>query len=259
MNKTQIVSLSKEKETLNKILNNVLNENKYFFNNNVLSYTSIFSSEIINIDCLVLSIDNINDLNKYIEHIVCETKKDVKEFFDKNFDLNINDQTITTDYLNFLKLKYKEHGFLASTILFFVDCIVENKDSNKKSNFIFSINLLNNILMFYGFYIDWYKKYKNSTVGFWSQFLELLFERNDDIIRNKFLENYLSHLNLNIMDPIYFDNGKDNANLSVKNINIKFIFENNNFIDLQLLFDEYNNKIKKIDRTLLSIFQEMEF
>ncbi len=258
MNEIQIILSKKDEHIFNEIVSNKLNNNQYDFKDNTLSYISIFSDVVINKECMLSSNVDRDLLEKILTIVFAETNNDVKEFF---YDSTlINDKFLNNllkEYINFIFENIDVHGYIKGTISFFTSKICNlYSEKNSKNYFIFYINLLNNILMFYGYYIDWHKKYKNSTVGFWSQFFELAISVNDDLIKDKFINNYINHLNLNIMDPIYFDNGKNNNNLNIKNIRITFIFSD---INLNLLFNEYQNKIKKIDRVLMSIFNEMDF
>lgn len=261
MNQKELLQLIIKKEDLSiidNILINKLNNNTYLYTDNKLSYVSLFNDSIVENQLNLISLDKLDELKEQLFSVIKDTLIDTKEFFNEDIDLsNISINYLVNHYVDFINNNKYQESLIKSTIAYYFE-LIKILNVNNQVSFILAINIINNILMFYGYYLDWQKKYKNSAIGFWSQFYQLLIEIQQDKIEDKFINNYLEHLNLNIMDPIYFDNNKDNKNIEIKNINI-LLKQNNNSFDKKELLNEYNNKIKKIDRLLLSIYKEMEF
>lgn len=261
MNQKELLQLIIKKDDLSiidNILTNKLNNNTYLYTNNKLSYVSLFNDSIVENKLNLINLERLDELKEQLFSVIKDTLVDTKEFFNKEINLsNISVNYLVNHYVDFINNNKYQDSLIKSTIAYYFE-LIKILNANNQISFILAINIINNILMFYGYYLDWHKKYKNSAIGFWSQFYQLIIEIQQDKIEDKFINNYLEHLNLNIMDPIYFDNNKDNKNIEIKNINI-FVAENNFAFDKKILLDEYNNKIKKIDRLLLSIYKEMEF
>lgn len=230
---------------------NILKSDKFCsFENNILSYVSIFFSKKMSIDAELQTISYNNNLEFFLKLILNETISDIKKFYE--IDIIINIDFISNIVFNCFKKDVKEYGLLNSIYsLFFL--IISSEKEHLKEITIFSIVFINNLLLFFGFYIKWDAIFENSFIGFWSELLVLAYEEiNNDVIKNKLINHFLNHTKIYFMEPIFFDDNKDNLNINEKNIFIKITISKNN-IDINKLKDLYEEKLKKIDRTLILI------
>lgn len=240
----------------NKDIENIINIFKsspifYSFENNILSFVSIFCDKKIITNAEFQLLDYKDNINKYINFILEDSIKDAKEFYDINTNINKNEilNLITSKF----KSKLKKDGLLESIYQLYFEILELINNKSPKEIITLSIVIINNLLIFFGFYLKWDSIFENSFLGFWSEMLNLSFEKKENqIIKNKLIDHFLKHTRIYFMEPIFFDNNKNNKNINEKNIYIK-IEVSKNKIDIDQLNDLYIKKLKKIDRTLLSI------
>lgn len=226
--------------------------NFYKFDNNILSFTSIFCNEKISLYADIEFLTYHHNLSNYLNNILKETIYDAKDFYKINF--SFNETILLNKIIKHFKNNLEKEGLLNS--IFSLYFLILNYDETNELP-IFSCIFINNLLLFFGYYIKWNLFFENSFIGFWSELLILSFkEKNNKIVKEKVIKHFLNHTRIYFMEPIFFDNNKNNLNTNEENIFIK-INVTKNKINFEELNNLYNEKNKKIDRTLISIYKNM--
>lgn len=230
-----------------------MSSNHYSFKENKLSFISIFCSEKVNAIAEFQYIQFKESLEKYLESIVNDSLNDIKKFYKIN--INESKEFISKIMISHFKSNLKTNGLLDTIYSLFFLIISFSKNANNKQHesITLSIVIISNLLIFFGFYLKWDSLFENSYIGFWSEILSLSYQENDnEIIKNKLANHFLNHTKIYFMEPIFFDNNKDNLNINEDNIFINIIHSQKE-IDIKQINDLYENKLKKVDRTLISI------
>lgn len=229
----------------------------YEFNNHKISFYSPFTNKTIIKQAKITNINIDNSLKNYLSKLLYDSVQDINIYYlNKEINLinNIDLSKMINDVIESFENNFIQYGIYKWLIS--LQGNIKKHISDKKTSILFFSVFLHNILIFFGYYIKWDVKFTNSFIGFWSEFLNLFFTKNDKIIHNKFEQLLKEHTYLLFLDPIYFDDNTDNKTLD-KNIFIEFIFEKI-IVNWKDAYEIYLNKTKKIDKNILSIMKEID-